>query len=74
MAYKENSENPSLPESPLGQGAYKQAMDADDTEKLRTGKHDSSAAKPVVPERGGRGGLDPTRFGDWEIAGKCVDF
>ncbi|MEZ5691278.1 MAG: DUF1674 domain-containing protein [Rickettsiales bacterium] len=29
--------------------------------------------KPSV-EIGGRGGADPTRFGDWEIAGKCVDF
>ncbi len=27
-----------------------------------------------IPETGGRGGLDPSRFGDWEIAGKCVDF
>lgn len=27
-----------------------------------------------IPENGGRGGLDPTRFGDWEINGKCVDF
>ena len=25
-------------------------------------------------EFGGRGGLDPSRYGDWEIAGKCVDF
>ena len=25
-------------------------------------------------EHGGRGGLDPSRYGDWEIAGKCVDF
>jgi hypothetical protein len=22
----------------------------------------------------GRGGLDPTRYGDWEKAGRCVDF
>lgn len=27
-----------------------------------------------LSEIGGRGGLDPSRFGDWEIAGKCVDF
>lgn len=27
-----------------------------------------------VQEIGGRGGLDPSRFGDWEISGKCVDF
>jgi hypothetical protein len=25
-------------------------------------------------EIGGRGGLDPVRYGDWEIGGKCVDF
>jgi len=25
-------------------------------------------------EIGGRGGLDPTRFGDWEKAGRCIDF
>jgi len=36
-------------------------------------KKTSSEKKPV-PETGGRGGLDPARFGDWEIAGKCVDF
>ncbi len=25
-------------------------------------------------EIGGRGGLDPTRYGDWEKAGRCIDF
>ena len=29
---------------------------------------------PVVAEIGGRKGPDPTRYGDWEIGGKCVDF
>lgn len=27
-----------------------------------------------VPEIGGRGGLDPTRYGDWEKNGRCIDF
>jgi hypothetical protein len=27
-----------------------------------------------TPEEGGRGGLDPTRFGDWERKGVAVDF
>jgi len=27
-----------------------------------------------VPETGGRGGPDPTRYGDWEKGGRCVDF
>ena len=32
--------------------------------------------KKPAPEReiGGRGGADPTRFGDWEKDGRCVDF
>jgi hypothetical protein len=25
-------------------------------------------------EIGGRDGPDPTRYGDWEINGRCVDF
>ncbi len=30
---------------------------------------------PVRPrEIGGRGGLDPTRYGDWEKDGRCIDF
>ncbi|MEO0347840.1 MAG: DUF1674 domain-containing protein [Pseudomonadota bacterium] len=27
-----------------------------------------------VPEIGGRGGLDPVRYGDWEVNGKTTDF
>ena len=29
---------------------------------------------PKPEEIGGRGGLDPVRYGDWEIGGRCVDF
>ena len=25
-------------------------------------------------EIGGRGGLEPTRYGDWEKSGRCIDF
>ena len=31
-------------------------------------------AVPLPPEVGGRGGLDPARFGDWEINGRAIDF
>ena len=27
-----------------------------------------------VQENGGREGLDPTRYGDWEKNGRCIDF
>lgn len=32
---------------------------------------------PVRPEHqeiGGRQGPDPTRYGDWELRGRCIDF
>ncbi len=38
---------------------------------------DTSEETPqtTVPhEIGGRGGLDPTRYGDWEKDGRCIDF
>lgn len=28
----------------------------------------------AVPEIGGRDGPEPTRFGDWERNGRCIDF
>lgn len=31
-------------------------------------------ATTLPPEIGGRGGLDPARFGDWEINGRAIDF
>lgn len=33
------------------------------------------SAPAAVPEIGGRrDGTDPTRFGDWEKGGRCIDF
>jgi hypothetical protein len=34
---------------------------------------DPAAAKPPA-EIGGRDGPEPTRFGDWELRGRCIDF
>jgi len=31
-------------------------------------------ADAAVPEVGGRQGPEPTRYGDWESNGRCVDF
>lgn len=33
---------------------------------------DASSQKPV--EVGGQKGPEPTRYGDWEKAGRCTDF
>jgi hypothetical protein len=33
------------------------------------------AERPAAPvEIGGRAGPEPTRFGDWEMRGRCIDF
>ena len=34
----------------------------------------SSKRKEPAKEVGGRDGPDPTRFGDWEKNGRCIDF
>lgn len=34
-------------------------------------KRDNSKIKKEI---GGRGGLDPSRYGDWEKDGRCIDF
>ena len=52
-------------------------------EKSKTGRKPESISprSPVLTgdgararEVGGRDGPDPTRFGDWEKNGRCVDF
>ena len=50
---------------------------------MKQNEADDAQAKPEVAtdaksqppkEIGGRKGPDPTRYGDWELKGKCVDF
>ncbi len=43
----------------------------DDTNDTATARR--KGTKPAK-EIGGRDGPDPTRFGDWEKAGRCIDF
>ena len=44
--------------------------------KTKQSKVDNNQSEKKQPpkEIGGRGGLDPTRYGDWEKAGRCIDF
>ena len=43
-----------------------------EAERRRAKLDAESAGRPV--EKGGRGGLDPARYGDWEIKGLTSDF
>jgi hypothetical protein len=41
--------------------------------EARRAEIDAKAAAAKA-EKNGRGGLDPARYGDWEIKGRTVDF
>ena len=47
-----------------------------DTKSNTTGEDRENLSKDQEgkTEIGGREGLDPTRYGDWEINGRCIDF
>ena len=43
--------------------------------RLRRRRRGGPEAKPAPPrELNGRGGLDPSRYGDWEVKGIASDF
>ena len=55
----------------------KDTRDAVETDRVEN--HEQTDDNPPQDETrpkevGGRGGLDPTRYGDWEKAGRCIDF
>lgn len=39
-----------------------------------TNKHNSKRTVSKVTEKGGPKGKEPTRYGDWEKSGRCIDF
>ncbi|MGB5628987.1 MAG: DUF1674 domain-containing protein [Woeseiaceae bacterium] len=49
---------------------------ADKADSKRDPESDNTSPEAADRPRelGGRGGLDPTRYGDWEKAGRCIDF
>jgi hypothetical protein len=67
------------PLKPLGKLVTAQGHDYDqDMDDIKKQPEPNKPMPPAVPaspqEIGGRGGLDPARYGDWENNGKCVDF
>ena len=46
--------------------------EADIAGKIWRAKAEAKGTMPI--EIGGPKGLEPTRYGDWERAGRCVDF
>lgn len=49
----------------------------DDAKVSESVTHDAEPARDsgtMAKEYGGREGPDPTRYGDWEKNGRCIDF
>jgi len=62
--FNDNHENGKRPLTPAAKRALEEAEARRAAEK-----------NPILPEEvGGRGGADPSRFGDWEINGRAIDF
>ncbi|MDR3471829.1 MAG: DUF1674 domain-containing protein [Devosia sp.] len=60
---------PELPAKPLSPAAARALAEA----AARRAAIDARAAD-LPAEQGGRGGLEPGRYGDWEIKGLTADF
>jgi hypothetical protein len=56
-----------VPRKPLSPAAKRALAEAEERRKAQS-------ATELPPEIGGRGGAEPSRFGDWEINGRAIDF
>jgi hypothetical protein len=63
-----NQEDPKEPSPP--EAVSEPASSASSVDCTRT----ASGSAPSVREVGGRDGPEPTRYGDWELRGRCIDF
>ena len=56
---------------------HENESDAGKSKKAKVGQSnppDTTGASDKKPEHGGPKGLEPTRYGDWERKGRCIDF
>jgi hypothetical protein len=63
------------PKTPQDQPVKQQVLEKRDNSKPGTPAPDSATrTKEIAKEIGGPKGPEPTRFGDWERKGRCIDF
>jgi len=72
---------PTNPKSPASPGQALPAASRPLPDAARRALAEAAARRAEIDaraasagERGGRGGLDPVRYGDWEIKGLAADF
>ena len=52
----------------------RQSTDQSPEQDSGVSQSDSAVSEEKPREIGGREGPDPTRYGDWEKNGRCIDF
>lgn len=57
----------------IGQTPSETDSEASPETPIPSGPETTDVPLPL-PEYGGRDGPDPTRYGDWEKNGRCIDF
>lgn len=67
-----NAEKPSLDNVSAELQQPNKPVNNPSSSVAETATESSVDARPK--EYGGREGLEPTRYGDWEVKGRCVDF
>lgn len=56
--------------APVGPVSHSRAQDSSRTTPSPEELPEDGASREI----GGRKGPDPTRYGDWEMNGRCIDF
>ncbi|MBB5576918.1 MULTISPECIES: DUF1674 domain-containing protein [Rhizobium] len=64
---KNDVDTHAAPCKPLSPAAKRALAEAEERRNAQT-------QSDLPPETGGRGGAEPSRFGDWEINGRAIDF
>jgi hypothetical protein len=66
--------HPAADQAPSAAEATSDAAVHDATKDSTTAQRAAHPAGARAKEIGGREGPDPTRYGDWEMRGRCIDF
>ena len=77
MSKTDSDDIPKATEGSVSQRGILTDNSSKDSQKNSTNHAEKTEAEelsPVAEEIGGPKGLEPTRYGDWDVNGKCSDF
>jgi hypothetical protein len=66
--------SPAAAAQPVSDASLDESTQSASASEEREGKDAATQSVRQLREIGGRDGPEPTRFGDWERAGRCIDF